>query len=224
MKSRNYREPSNCGQRRAAKILFLRIAEGEILVHNSRCIAPEGLALSLYSRESANDMFITGGVYHFRPKRLAFRNDYCLACQHSRPSVQVRTLDVVHIFWIPILPLGIWKRWLCDTCGRETNVEIRTRRSFKWAGLVVLLLLAVISWAAPVEPDSRIMIWVLRIGGSLGALLTLVYLLRTPRDPSWKERIKLIAPATTTICPFCSTPLMTMNDQCTCPACGVVRL
>ncbi len=49
-------------------------------------------------------LHIVFGVYHWRAKRLAFRNDYCLACGEVRRSVQLRTFDVGHIFWIPILP------------------------------------------------------------------------------------------------------------------------
>ncbi len=169
-------------------------------------------------------MLITGGVYHFRPKRIAFRNDYCLACEQPRASVRMCTLDVVHIFWIPVFPLGIWKRWICAACGREVNVAVKTRRSFKWAGVAVLIFLGSISWFAPIEPDSRIMIWVLRIGGPLGALLTLIYLLRTPSNPSWKERFKMVPPTTNSVCPFCNTPLLTLNGKVSCPACGVVRL
>src|SRR5580698_7308270 len=110
-------------------------------------------------------MFITGGVFHFRPKRIAFRNDYCLACKRPRGSVRMRTFDVLHILWIPILPLGVWRRWICTACGREVNVEVKTRRSFKWAGLGVLIFMGAISWFAPIEPDSRVMIWVMRVGG-----------------------------------------------------------
>lgn len=50
---------------------------------------------------------------------MAFRNDYCLARGEERRAVQVRTFDVGHIFWIPILPAGFWKRWVCTVCGKD---------------------------------------------------------------------------------------------------------
>ena len=31
-----------------------------------------------------------------------------------------RTFDVLHVFFIPFLPLGFWKRWLCAMCGAES--------------------------------------------------------------------------------------------------------
>ena len=48
-------------------------------------------------------MFIVSGAYHFWPKRVAFRDDYCLTCQAPRRSIAVRTFDVGYIYWIPFL-------------------------------------------------------------------------------------------------------------------------
>ena len=56
-------------------------------------------------------MVIIHGVYHWSPKQVEFRNDYCLSCSAQRRAIRVRTFDVAHLFWIPILPLGFWKRW-----------------------------------------------------------------------------------------------------------------
>ena len=77
-------------------------------------------------------MLIIHGVYHLWPKRVGFRNDYCLGCDKPRRSFAVRTFDVGHLFWIPILPVGLWKHWKCSECGRDPHVHVRTRRSFNW--------------------------------------------------------------------------------------------
>ncbi len=168
-------------------------------------------------------MFITYGTYHFRPKRLAFRNDYCLSCGEARRSVQMRTFDVGHIFWIPLLPVGFWKRWICTACGHQPHISPKTRRSFKWAGLLVLLFLSAIFWAEPVTPDFVAGSWIFRIGASLGAILLFAHLIRTPKDPSMKERLATIHPATETVCPFCGTQLLMLGSRFSCPVCGVVR-
>jgi hypothetical protein len=39
-------------------------------------------------------MFIVYGSYHFWPKKVGFRDDYCLGCQAPRRSIAIRTLDV----------------------------------------------------------------------------------------------------------------------------------
>ncbi len=168
-------------------------------------------------------MLIIHGVYHFHPKRIAFRNDYCLPCSQARRSVQMRTFDVAHIFWIPIIPLGYWNRWICTACGRQTTANTKTRRPFKWAGLFVLLILSVLSWAGSVPQDLVVGAWIIRIGAPIGAILVLLHLLRTSDEPSHAEHLKSIPPAVDAVCPFCGAQLLTVSSRCACPACGVVR-
>jgi hypothetical protein len=155
-------------------------------------------------------------------KRVAFRNDYCLGCGEARRAVQVRTFDVGHIFWIPILPTGFWKRWVCTVCGRDPHVTTKTRRGFKWAGLAILVIFSVAFWFPP-EPDAVTVYRVLRIVTPVGAALLLRHLLRTPKEPTLKARLATIPPAADTVCPFCGAQLLMLGSQCSCPVCGVVR-
>jgi hypothetical protein len=168
-------------------------------------------------------LFIVYGVYHWGAKRVAFRNDFCLGCGEARRAVQVRTFDVGHIFWIPILPGGFWKRWVCTVCGHDPHVTTKTRRGFKWAGLVILALFAVVFWIVPVEPDAVAVFWGLRVAAPVGAGLLLRHLLRTPKEPALKARLATIQPAADTVCPFCGAQLLVLASQCSCPICGVVR-
>lgn len=162
-------------------------------------------------------------MYRFRPRRIAFRNDYCLSCAQPRRSVQIRTFDAYHILWIPLLPLGFRKRWFCTACNKEPHVHPGTRRGFKWAGLVVLLIFGAAAWGVDLTPDDRVFFWVVRVCAPLGAVLTLVHLLRTPKDASLQEKLAGIAPASDTVCPFCGAALLVLSSECSCPACGVVR-
>ena len=167
-------------------------------------------------------MFILHGVYHWRPKRVAFRNDYCLTCGLERRSVCIRTFDVGHIFWVPVLPVGFWKHWFCTVCGKDPHVFPRTRRSFKWVGLIVLVLVAVLFWAAPVIPDFVVGSWIFRLAAPVAAVLLLFRLLLTDKDPSLKKKLAAVPPASELVCPFCSTP-MVGGAHWSCPACGVAR-
>lgn len=167
-------------------------------------------------------MFIIHGAYHFWPKLVAFRNDYCLSCGTLRRSLRIRTFDVGHVFWIPILPVGFWKRWVCTSCRRNPHENPRTRPSLKWAGLICLVVVAAFSWAEPAPPDFVAGTWVVRAGAPLAAILLLRHLLRTPKDPPLKERLATVPPAAETVCPFCGTPLIS-GDRWSCPGCGVIR-
>lgn len=166
-------------------------------------------------------MFIIHGAYHFWPKRVAFRNDYCLTCRCTCRSLAIRTFDVGHIFWIPILPVGAWKHWRCTNCGKEPHTSPGTRKSFKWAGLVLLVLFSALSWfAASTPPDG--FDWTFRLGGPIAAALLLVHLLRAPKGISLRRALKSVTPASDTICPFCATPLVA-GTRWSCPGCGVAR-
>jgi len=183
---------------------------------------PELTRYNSVDQEAA--LLIVHGVYQFRPKRVAFRNDYCLSCAQPRRAVQIRSFDAWHIFWIPVLPLGFHKRWRCTNCGRQPHIYPGTRRGFKWAGFVVLMFFTVACWAVPLTPDSLILAWVIRLAAPAGAILTLIHLLRTRKDPSLKERLAAVPPALDTACPFCGSALLLLSSQCSCPNCGVVRV
>jgi hypothetical protein len=170
-------------------------------------------------------MVLIHGAYHFWPKRVAFRNDYCLYCRGRRGSIASRTFDVGHVFWIPILPVGLWKHWRCTSCGRDPHVNPYASRSSKWAWLVVLIGVAVIFWTAPItqeDAETIATIWAFRIGAPTGAMLLLRHVLRASKEPSLRQMLKTIPPATDTICPFCKTPLVS-GARWSCPGCGVVR-
>ena len=169
-------------------------------------------------------LHIVHGIYRFRPRRIAFRNDYCLSCEAPCRSVQFRTFDALHLFWIPLIPLGFRKRWLCSTCGREPGVNRKTRRAFKWAGLAVLLIFGAAFWAMPADPEIFIFSWVVRVAAPLGAVLLLLHLLRTPPDLSRSQRLQSIPPANDTSCPFCGTALLLLSSQSSCPHCHILRL
>lgn len=169
-------------------------------------------------------MFIVTGAYHFWPKRVAFRDDYCLSCQAPRRSIALRTFDVGHIYWIPILPVGFWKHWKCTVCNRDPHVNPKTRRSFLWAGLLCLVAVSVISWEVRSDADLGVIGWILRIAAPAAAIALFIYLLRAPRGQSLRERLAAIPPAADAVCPFCSTPLIAgAGTRWSCPGCGAVR-
>ena len=167
-------------------------------------------------------MLIVHGAYHFRPKRVAFRNDYCISCQAPRRSIAVRTFDVGHIFWIPILPVGFWRHWVCSVCGRKPHS--RSRRFFRWTGLYFLIGVSVLFWAVPVDSQFAVGSWICRMAAPAGATLLFIRLLRTSTPLSLRKKLASIPPAADTICPFCSIPLVVgTRERWSCPACNAVR-
>ena len=167
-------------------------------------------------------MIIVTGAYHWWPKFVGFRNDYCLNCKAERRTVCIRTFDVGHIFWVPVLPVGFWKHWACSVCQRNPHEHRQTQPFFKWAAVVILALMAVAFWMDPVSPDDAWVWWLFRIGAPLCAVLLVVHLLRAPKEPSLKQRLAAVAPADDMVCPFCNTPLVA-GTRWSCPACHAIR-
>jgi len=169
-------------------------------------------------------MLIVHGLYTFKAKRMAFRNDFCLYCNQLRRSQLIRTLDFVHVFWIPLIPLGFRKRWHCTTCGRDPHRHPKTRRPFIWMALFGSALLALMSCLIPVETGQAFIIWAVRVAAILGTAFLIAYLIRVPKDPSMKERMASVPPAADILCPFCGTQMQVLSGTCSCPKCGVVRI
>lgn len=169
-------------------------------------------------------MLIVHGVYRWWPKRVAFRNDYCLSCEAPRRAVAIRTFDVGHIFWIPLIPVGFWKHWSCATCRRDPHAATKMRRVFKWIGLVCLVLLSILFWATDINSELGAVSWALRILPTGGAIALFIHLMVSPKDPKLRDLLAAIPPASDSVCPFCTTPLMAgEGGRWSCPACGAVR-
>ncbi|HTS34378.1 MAG TPA: hypothetical protein VMH04_01835 [Candidatus Solibacter sp.] len=169
-------------------------------------------------------MIIIHGVYRWWPKRVAFRNDYCLSCEAPRRAIATRTFDVGHIFWVPLIPVGFWKHWSCAVCRRDPHAATKTRRPFKWIGLVCLVLLSAMFWATPIDAEVAWLGWLLRLAPLAGAVALLIQLLRTSAEPSLKQRLVAIPPASDMSCPFCATPLIAGSGaRWSCPQCGAER-
>jgi len=165
-------------------------------------------------------MLIIHGIYHWKPRRTAFRNDYCRNCQTDRLSVLIRTFDVLHVFWIPLLPLGFWSRWFCTVCGQRPHAATRTRRGFKIAGVVALVLFAFVAWVVPVEEekDDAWLHWAMRFGLPISAVALTVSAVRQPREPSLRQRLAAVRPFEGWNCPLCGAQLLNIPEL-HCPNC-----
>jgi hypothetical protein len=170
-------------------------------------------------------VLIIHGIYSWGRRRVAYRNDYCLTCDALRIAFQHRTVDVLHVFWIPVLPLGVWWRWHCALCGQDPHAHVRTRRGYKWAGAAVLLLMALSGWAvSPDEkPDDAIFIWVMRLGGLAAAGWAAWAAANSPPDRQLKDMLRAVQPILDAECPVCGDTLLPIEPAWTCRRCGLAR-
>jgi hypothetical protein len=171
-------------------------------------------------------MIVVHGTYFLARKVLAFRNDYCLRCAAPRLAVRQRTFDVAHVFWIPILPLGFWKRWLCSSCGNDPHTQVRTSRGVKWVGVVLLVFFAVIAWTGPAsgkDPSDTIGIWLMRIGLPIGLAFAVRGTLRSPEPERLRDKLREVTPYGAQECPLCRAQLVHRARGWQCIGCGAER-
>jgi hypothetical protein len=131
-------------------------------------------------------MLILHGVYSFRPRIVAYRNDFCLSCTAPRVAYQIRTFDVLHIFFVPLIPLGFLRRWHCAVCTNDPHVHPGTRKGFKWAGVVVLALVAIVVWAVP---DRDAITWTIRVVSPVAFDAALWHTLKSKPDLRLKDKL-----------------------------------
>jgi hypothetical protein len=94
-------------------------------------------------QESSN---LVLGFRRFHPKIVAFRSDFCLSCGVPRRSYQVKTHNFLTILFIPVLPLGNWRRWVCSVCGRGPHDQPNLATIWQWAIVVLLAFANVGAW------------------------------------------------------------------------------
>jgi ribosomal protein S27AE len=169
-------------------------------------------------------MIIWHGLYSFRRKLVAFRNDFCLRCGVPRLAYRHRTFDVIHILFVPLLPLGFWKRWYCGTCGRNPHAAGRTRLPYKIAAAVVLGAITVVLFLEPTGSHHVGAMWFIRGFYGIPFLLTCIWIARSKPDPHLAELLLAVQPSSTTSCPLCGVGLAPGQDAWRCPRCGMERL
>jgi hypothetical protein len=164
-------------------------------------------------------VLIIHGVYRWLPKRTAFRRDYCRRCESGTLSVLVRTFNVFHVFWLPLLPLGVWGRWLCVRCGTNPHAATVTRLGFKVALVLLLVLFNAAAWLTPTGTASIAEIWLTRAVASVLLLLAIRWVVRHRPEPAFESRLADVPPFDSWECPLCGGQLLQVPPLVQCPSC-----
>jgi hypothetical protein len=171
-------------------------------------------------------MVLVHGTYRFRPKRVAFRNDYCMKCKAERIAVCVRTIDVLHIFWIPLVPLGARRRWYCIECGQPPDALKTVRQGIKLFAALSLALIALAYWVRPIDhPLNRgrtMEVWSIRVASLIGLAAILAWKPALSENAERVEHLARLASSQLPDCPVCHIPLHP-GEPWKCPRCGMAR-
>ncbi len=77
-------------------------------------------------------MFVIYGWYKWGRKFVGYKKDLCHRCKIKTIWHRMRFFPVVHIFWVPLIPLGMYKEWICDQCRQSPKT------SFSMVGVIAL--------------------------------------------------------------------------------------
>jgi hypothetical protein len=165
------------------------------------------------------------GTYCFAPRRHAYRNDYCLSCDAVRVAEQVKTLDFIHVYFIPLVPLGRRKHWKCSVCGNNPHERVKSTQGFKVLTAFAFGLFAAFGWALAILMMAR--------GGGAPAdlfgfiaVMTLCFIAallwcRAKPTTNLKHQLPHVPPLPADICIYCGGGLDIMGF---CGQCRVQRL
>ncbi len=169
-------------------------------------------------------MFIQVGVYKFAKKRVAFRCDYCRHCGRETMSVADRSFNFLHLYWIPILPLGFRTEWRCAVCGQDPHRDTVASRPMKIIVAALLLMIVLTFWYPvffPVSlPNNSLQIWGLRIGVAVLFIISVRWI-GQDSTASLQQELPGVQPYNQSTCPFCHGTLMYEFEGAKCISCDV---
>ncbi|MCW3060946.1 MAG: hypothetical protein JWQ02_2767 [Capsulimonas sp.] len=154
-------------------------------------------------------MYLIHGQYRWKKQRIAYRGDYCLTCEGPRLAEQIRSFDVGHLYFIPILPLGYRNHWHCSACGNDPHARTRTSKALLVVLAVVIVLFSALGWLSgpfiPVQDAAAI--WAIRLIPLAISAAIVVWVVKTPPILGLKELLQTVPPTPVDQCLYCQGAL-----------------
>lgn len=162
---------------------------------------------------------ILHGHYRWGTRRAACKHEYCTICQRERMVEGYRSFRVIHLFFVPVIPLGNFTDWRCSTCGKDPYSKRPMPPWISVPGFVLGACAFVGVAIAPWEDDdfqSRIIM--LCIFGALAAFSG--YSLFGKRRREYLALRRAVQPLPKDVCPLCGQPTL-QRSKIRCELCRV---
>lgn len=164
-------------------------------------------------------MYIIFGRYRFGEKRVGVRKDFCNYCEDERLTERRRTLDFGHLYWIPLVPLGLYWHWHCATCGRDPRARYRTSyKALKIIAAVAVGIIFLATFLITEEKGEALIAWGFRTALLLCFLGLLYWIINGKNKVDLLNQAKrdAVIPLSERECIYCNGELI--NDATLCPA------
>lgn len=137
-------------------------------------------------------------------------NAYCPVCRVPQLAVGKRSIVVLHILYIPVLPIGWRTRWYCLDENHDIGAARPSRKSILSLGIglcVFFILLSIISGISG-EYSTEEAIGIASLAAIIGALL--IRAKSSEEHLYYKVGNELVEPLKPDYCPVC---LNALNEQ-----------
>jgi hypothetical protein len=159
------------------------------------------------------------GTYYFGRKRVSCRNAYCTTCRAPRFAEGLKSVVVLHLCFIPILPVATAIRWFCKSCGNEIDARRPSRPWILVVGAMFGLLMTFVGVMVLIDGHNRESALGCLIFGPL-MVIGLIYMIRKQDYRGYVGSQENVPPLKGDRCPFCEAPLLAAVTP-HCHACNV---
>ena len=164
-------------------------------------------------------MIFIFGKHRWQPQILGYRNDYCLTCDRQQVCVLRKTNDFLHLYYVPVFPVGRSTHWHCLKCDSHSHERLKTGRGTKLVAAILASVFAAIFWVLPVDQADQFAFMCIAIGATIVGLLLWLSSLNHKPTATLPERLKDVPVLSPEFCLNCVAELPPLTD--TCPDCEV---
>lgn len=154
------------------------------------------------------------GKYHWQPQILGYRNDYCLTCDGQQVCVLRKTNDFIHVYYVPVFPVGRSTHWHCLECDTHPHQRVTTGRGTKLVAAFLAWVIAAIFWGLPAAQADQFTFMCIAFGATIVGLLSWRSWLNHKPTPTLPERLKEVPVLTPEFCLNCDAELFPLTDTC----------
>lgn len=157
---------------------------------------------------------IFSGTYYFGKKRVACRNAFCATCGAPRFFEGRRSLVVIHLMFVPLLPIGTKIRYFCESCSNEIDAERPSRPLFLVAGAFFGTVIAFVGVMNLIYgPELGVGIGCIVFGAVFSG--GLIWMLRRSEYAAYDTGRASVQPLAGDVCPYCERSLLpSLKPRC----------
>jgi Protein of unknown function (DUF4240) len=159
------------------------------------------------------------GTYYFGRKRVACCNAYCTTCRGARFAEGRRSLVVLHVFFVPFLPVATVVRWFCSRCKKEIDAKRPSRPWILTAGMLFGLFMTFAGVMVMVDGSEKETALGMLVFGPL-MVIGLIYMIRKQDYRGYVASREKVPPLAGDHCPYCQAPVFPAETP-HCHACKV---